>query len=80
MYLLFVQKEEYQVSYHRQCGNDVWVSATRLVFEQAGILSPVVSDLASGPMSADQRHPLLRRIFVQSDGGYIVARFALLRI
>jgi hypothetical protein len=47
---LLVEEEQADVSKHRACGDDVWVSASGRILTEAGIFSPVVADLAARPV------------------------------
>ena len=68
MYLLFIQEMEDEVSDHGACGDDIGVSASRLIFKEACVFTPVVSYFHPAPMSPDQRQPLLRGVGVDRNG------------
>lgn len=55
---ILLKKEQGAVSKHSHSGNDVWMLGSGVVFEETGILSPVISNLYAAPVFTCNLKPL----------------------
>ena len=70
---VFLEEEEQAVTKHGHGRDGVGVAASCLVFEQAGVFAPVVSDFDASPMPADGVQPPLRAHALSRPRAEIVA-------
>jgi hypothetical protein len=56
--LLLIEEEQHKVSEHGKRSNNVGIAASRLVFEQACIFSPMISAFDTAPVPSDECEPL----------------------
>lgn len=58
---MLLKEEQHEVSQEDQVADDLGVTAASFVFEQTGILAPVIADFHARPMSAHGLQPLRGR-------------------
>lgn len=70
--MILGEKEEEAVAEHGKSRNGVGVPAARFIFEQASILTPVITDLYAAPMAANYVQPLLWSILLNRKGRHVI--------
>jgi hypothetical protein len=73
-------REQQDVAQHGERTDKYRIPTTRLVFEQARVFSPVVTDFHTAPVTSNQIQPLFGGALVEGFGGEIVANLFFIRL
>jgi len=73
---LFGQPTQEGTSDKREIGQEVWIAGTRLILPHQHVPPPVITNLHSRPVPANEVEPFQSRVFFRFGAGKVIARLS----